>query len=404
MISGSRCRRVHETRARSRGFTLYETMAALTAVSLLAGSLAACVLVSLRAVSVNVSTDAAARAIHTVQQLMDEVSFARTITSRSASSITYTRYNREEQPTSLNQKLASTMELLVPLTESNSQTSRPVTLRWSGIDRDPLLLIANGSTKTLLTDVREFSLSYQIDQDSRPDPGATATPASGADALVVSQTPSASSEFPVSNVKWVSLLFTPTLPEGAVGWVPTSVRLRMRRTSALTTPLLVELRRPAVSETPSLLGFSRRYQETVPSMAAADLLAQESFPQSNLPTTANWHTITFTNPPTLDPATPYCLVLRMSQATEAYVSYTSSNPSAPPTLWLAQWNEPLATWALWPKYRLVVEMTGRPVLAPTATPTITESRLARIGVRVRTGDAPAIETTLPMFNHPVVSP
>jgi len=125
-----------------------------------------------------------------------------------------------------------------------------ISYSWSGTAGDPLTRQANGGTAvTVLDDVQQFDLSYEVKGVSEEYPGVLIE---SAEQVLSSYDPAvAGADFDTTTSNWVGQYFQPTLPADAISWKITRVLVMTKKDGGANGVVQLQLRQPDGSNLPS---------------------------------------------------------------------------------------------------------------------------------------------------------
>ncbi|MBL9001337.1 MAG: hypothetical protein JNK25_09400 [Phycisphaerae bacterium] len=338
-----------------RGLTLTELALSIGVVGLilLAGQSAVTLAGATAARSAKGGTAAAACAAAS-QRMTDELSTALSITSATATSVTFTVPDR---------------------TGDNSPDT--VTYSWSGTVGDPLMRSLNGGPPTpILGGVRSLAFSYST-ATKRLASGRTTS----AETLLASNpAPSTTNTKQVQSGKIYGLVLRPIVPADAESWNVTRVRLKMRSKSA-GGQTEVQLRRVA---------SSRPASATLDSSPVADTALSAAY---------DWKDCTFTNANGLTPGESIAVVLNWVAGSNACEVEFQDSGTCPPGDALYESSDLGGNWVRQNGQTLVYEVYGT-----VARPATAQAGSVYTGVRVRAvaADSREIAADIPLVNQPVV--
>jgi prepilin-type N-terminal cleavage/methylation domain-containing protein len=215
------------TRPNPRGFTLLELVVGTAVMSVIMVALGSVMLIAGRALpQAQSATGAAVAAAGAAEQMASELRYALAINQRSATMIEFTVADRNSD-------------------------GLPETIRyeWSGTAAAPLTRQYNGGTAVdALSDVREFSLSYDTETISEEIPQGNES----AETLLVGYTASADyHDYTIKESYWCAEYFLPTLPADAVSWKVTRVKFYAKLAGGIGGQARVQLQLPTSGGLPS---------------------------------------------------------------------------------------------------------------------------------------------------------
>ncbi|MBN1509955.1 MAG: prepilin-type N-terminal cleavage/methylation domain-containing protein [Sedimentisphaerales bacterium] len=209
------------------GFTLVEMVVSLGIASVLMLSVGGAMLLAGRAVPDAKSP--AGTIVNTssvLEQILSELQYATTVNGRSATMIEFAVADRD-----------------------GNDVEEVIRYEWSGTAGAPLTRQYNGKTPvTVLTDVRDFALTYDLKTISEEVPQGNES----AETLLISWTQTLHSEdFPIKSSEWYGQYFFPALPADAVSWKVTRVKIYGRTDGAFVGESRVQLQTPTAGKRPS---------------------------------------------------------------------------------------------------------------------------------------------------------
>ncbi len=223
----TRVRQYECTLIRSRGLTLVEMVVAVAVTSVIMLGLASAMLIAGRAVpDAGSPAGACAAAAAVVEQVVTEVQYAVSVNQRSATMIEFAVADRNADD--------------VPET---------IRYEWSGTLGAPLTRQYNGGTVlSVLTDIREFGLSYDLETITTEIP----LPNESAETTLVSYNATQDlHDYPVKDGEWYAQYFLPVLPADAVSWRVTDVRVQAKQDGATDGEARIQLQLPTSGKYPS---------------------------------------------------------------------------------------------------------------------------------------------------------
>lgn len=258
------------------GFTLIEMVVAAAVTSVIMLGIGSAMLIAGRAMpqagSAAVVTLAAAKA---AEQMIGELRYAIAISGRSATMI----------------------ELAVPDRDNNG-LSETIRYEWSTVAGAPLIRRYNGGTAvTILPDVREFSLSYDIETIGKEIPQANES----AETRLIDYSSSTDlGDYPIKSAEWYGEYFHPTLPAGAISWKVTRVRFFAKQAGLPGGEARVQIHRATIKGLPSGV-----------------VLERNTLYESLIPPQYLEYEVAFTQVAGLSPQEGLCLVFKWISDTEA---------------------------------------------------------------------------------------
>jgi prepilin-type N-terminal cleavage/methylation domain-containing protein len=209
-------------RALDRGFTLLELVLSMAVMGILMLGMGSALMLAGRALptakSVVATTIAAAEAL---DQIATDLQYAVSVTQRSATMIEFTVADR-----------------------SGDDVPETIRYSWSGTAGTPLTRQYNGGTvESILTDVRQFSLSYTLTATSMEIPQANES----AETILASYDANKNLfDFPIADAERYAQYFFPTLPANTVSWKVTRIILQTKLDGANAGQAGVQLQLPTL--------------------------------------------------------------------------------------------------------------------------------------------------------------
>jgi Tfp pilus assembly protein PilV len=351
-------------RARERtGFTLLETVLAMAVTSVLLLAMGSAMLMVSRvmpeAQSPAVASVAGAEA---VERMVADLQYAIGITQRSGSVIEFTVADRNGD-------------------------SQPEVIRyeWSGTAGAPLTRRENGGTTVdVLADVRDFSLSYDLETISQEIPQGNES----AETLLIGYSnPSASSDYTIKDTQMYSEYFRPSLPGDALRWKVTRVRFTARQYGTIGGKTGVQLQTPTAGSLPSGI-----------------VLEEKTIQESSL---LPWYTVqelTYTQVSNLSPQQGLCLVWCCATANETAQLLGQNTGVTAPNIALAKSTDRSVSWSSLAGQSALFRIYG--TVTTAGTPQIRNTYyLNAVSIRLRTGtDAQGtVQTRVRILNRPEVT-
>jgi hypothetical protein len=156
---------------------------------------------------------------------------------------------------SVNQRAAAMIEFTV---HDRNGDDIPETIRysWSGSAGAPLIRQYNGGTaESVLTDVRQFSLSYTLQTISKEIP----QPNESAETILVSFDANKNLfDFPIKDKEEYAEYFFPALPADTLSWKVTRMVLQAKLDATTDGQASVQLQRPTLGNLPSGIVIEER--------------------------------------------------------------------------------------------------------------------------------------------------
>jgi len=289
-MTPSRCNRSH-------GFTLTELIVSVSVMAVLMGGIASAMILASRAIPDGRSAlDDVVEAYHAAEQIAGELYCAQSFTVRTPTAVEFTVADRDD--------------------DASAETVR---YEWSGTPGDPLTRRYNGALAVdAVSDVYEFDLTYGVQTLSKRTTEVTTTWTEDAPIASFngwSGVTGTNLDHLVNAVGWDSEYFEITPPAGATELKITRAQVMLKRSATIPGALFVGIHR-------SLADGS--YEPAVNPIGTLATIAG-----TNLTTMTLWTSVTFGDVTITDPArTDYCLVIKGTGATPAYLRYMY-NKSAP---------------------------------------------------------------------------
>jgi prepilin-type N-terminal cleavage/methylation domain-containing protein len=209
--------------AQSYGFTLLEVVLTVAVMGIIIAGIGAAMMIAGRAVptakSVTATTVAAAEAL---DQIVTELQYAVSVSQRTATMIEFTVHDR-----------------------NGDDIAETIRYSWSGTVGTPLTRQCNGGTaESILTDVREFNLLYNLKTISTEVP----QPNESAETILVSFDANKNLyDYPIAETEQYAEYVFPALPVNTVSWKVTRVLLMAKLDGANAGQASVQLQRPTPS-------------------------------------------------------------------------------------------------------------------------------------------------------------
>ncbi|MHC4671438.1 MAG: type II secretion system protein [Planctomycetota bacterium] len=201
---------------------------------------------------------------------------------------------------------------------------------WSGTPGDTLTRQHNNGTEiTVLENVQEFNLTYELESITEQYPGPDVE---GAEVELMSYYSASQSEAHVHDNQWWAQYFKPTLPAEATSWSVKRVVFSAKRDHNDDTTTLIQLHLPAADNTPG---------DTIIDTASMTLLS--------LPTDYQWIQKLFSNATGLSPSEGLCLAFITYGNNSCRLLYTNGGVSLPNAALIEgspAWNTPVTDEAL----------------------------------------------------------
>lgn len=345
------------------GFTLLETVMAMAVTSVLLLTMGSALLLASRVLpDVQSPATASTAGAEAVERLVTDLQYAISVTQRSERMMEFTVADRNGD-------------------------SQPEVIRyeWSGTTGAPLTRKQNGgATVDVLSDVRDFSLSYDLETISKKTPQGNES----AETLLIGyDDASASSDYTIKDTQWYSEYVRPTLPGDALSWKVTRVRFTAKQAGAPDGETRVQLQTPTAGGLPT--GIVRE---------------EKTFQESLLPLLYLPYELTYTQAGNLSPQQGLCLVFRWQAGAEACKLLGRNSGVAASHLALAKSTDRSASWSPLSTESLLFSVYG--TVTTAGTPQIQNTYyLNAVGIRLRTGtDTQAtVQTRVRILNRPEVT-
>ncbi len=263
----------------------------------------------------------------------------------------------------------------------------PETIRyeWSGQIGEGLTRYYNSTPQqTVLTDVRQFQLAYELVPVSEQPPSGNES----AEMLLASyDVTSALKDYSIKIDRYPGEHFHPSLPADTVSWRVTRVKFKAKVAGANTGVTKVQLCKATVGGLPS---------NTV--------LEEHLLNEQSLSSVYQWQEFTFSGVSGLLPTESLCLVLRHVSDTESCkVQYQDAGASDPNLAFLESTNGGVSWSALAGKSMLFYAY-GRATTAATPSGP-TSSYVRQVSLLLQAGDeaSPILRTAASMHNCPEVT-
>ncbi len=211
----------------TRGLTLVEMAVAVAVTSVIMLGLASAMLMAGRALpEARSPAGASLGAAAAVEQMVTELQYAVSINQRSANMIEFAVSDRNADD--------------VPET---------IRYEWSGTSGAPLTRQYNGGPAvSVLTDLREFGLSYDLKTITTQVP----LPNESAETMLASYSSTQDlHDYPIKDTEWYAQYFLPALPADAISWRVTHVSVQAKQDGATDGEARVQLQLPTSGKYPS---------------------------------------------------------------------------------------------------------------------------------------------------------
>ncbi len=352
------------TRVARRGFTLIEMLVAVAVMGVIMVGLGSAMLIAGRALP-EASSPTASRiaAAGAAEQMMTDLQYT----------------------VSVSQRAANMVEFGVP-DRNGDEVAEVIRYDWSGTSGTPLVRQYNGGTPvSILTDVRELTLSYNLDTVTTQTPQET----QGAEVTLSSYTSSQKLyDFPISDPEYYGEYFFPTLPVGTSSWGVTRVVLTAKQDGAADGEARIQLQLPTAGKYPSGV-----------------VLEEKTLLESALLTTYTNHEFAFSTVGGLSPQQGLCLVIKWAaNGTACRVRGRNSGVTAS-NIALVKTTNRGATWTTLVGQSLFFTVYGTATTAGTPQTQNTYS-LGGVELRLRAGSDPqsVVQTGIKALNRPEVTP
>ncbi len=297
-----------------------------------------------------------------LEQIATDLQYAISILSRSASVVEFTVADRNGD-------------------------SQPEVIRyeWSGTAGAPLTRRENGGTALdVLADVRDFSLSYDIETVSKEIPQGNESVET---LLAGYENPTASTDYTIKDLQWYSEYFRPTLPGDALSWKVTRVRVTARQTGSVSGQTRVQLRVPTIGGWP-----------------AGTVLEEKMLQEASLPLSYTVQELTCTQASNLSPQQGLCLVCSSSGNNEPAQFLGQDTGVTAPNIALAKSTDKSVSWSPLAGQSLLFSVYG--TVTTAGTPQIQNTYyLNAVSIRLRTGtdQQATVQTRVRILNRPEVT-
>ena len=260
-----------------------------------------------------------------------------------------------------------------------------VRYEWSGLQGDPLTCTWNkGTARTVLTDVRQFRLDFNLQTVSRQRPSGNE---SGEILLAGNEAVTDLGDYGIKNGQYGGQYFKPSLPADALSWSITRVKFKAKSTGADKGITNVQL-----------------CDATAGGLPGDSLLGEQLLDESTLPKTYVWQEFTFVGIGGLHPDRGACLVLsRVLDSVSCKVEYQNKNATAPDTVLLKSTDQGV-TWSQQTGQSLQFYVYG--TVTTAGTPIVQNTcylKGASLVLRAGKEAASAVRTYVSLVNCPEVS-
>jgi len=355
---------VFQQAARRRSaFTLVEMIVAMSVMSLLIGGLAATLMLAMKAVpSATTPVGSMVQAERAVWELAADLATLRAAPLRTSTSI----------------------GIVVPDRDSNG-TSEMILFAWSGVPGDPLTRsYNNGTAATIIDSVREFVMTYDL-QDVT-----TATPPAAnesAEVLLAQYIPTDHlHDDTIDRNNWVGQYFMPTLPADATAWKITKVTFRLHANGKNDGLSHLQICLPTIANVPS-----------------TTIVDEAAVLESTLSTVYTDMTYSFTKASGLSPSSGMCVILAGSGGGAACDARTQNSQYSSTGSNLVSTSNAGSTWTSSASQSMSFSVYGT-ITSPGQGTSTTAHYLRGIHIKLRAGSdqSPAVETTVRITNLPEV--
>jgi prepilin-type N-terminal cleavage/methylation domain-containing protein len=283
------------------GFTLMELLLSAAILAVLSVAMGSAVMIASRAIGHRSPDSSAARSVsaaEAVEQIRSDLRTAMSFTERQPRAVTFTVPDRD-----------------------GDGVKETIRYAWAGASGAPLMRVYNGSPpETLAQDVRAFDLSYLLQS---LEPSGQTGPQVGGEMLLMSHVDAPGGSMRsilIDDKRMAAQYFKPILPANAVSWKITRIQVLGR----------------SERQTNGILNFW---------VTAANGSLKPAYPihetvqvsEAQLPLTADWFEVRFTQLDGLDPATGVCLVIgyRSGNGDVGLIMYEENgNPMTSGTHWM----------------------------------------------------------------------
>jgi len=345
------------------GFSLLEAAATMAVTSIIMLGIGSAMLIAGRAMpdahSPAVESVAGAEAL---ERIVAELQYAIAVNQRSGRMIEFTVADR-----------------------NSDGTPEVIRYEWSGTAGDPLTRQYNGGTATqVLSDIREFSLSYDLQTIS------TEIPQSNESAETLLSSYNSSQDYGAYSIREAQLYseyFRPVLPADAVSWKVKRVRFYARYSGYATGETKVQLQTPTIGGLPSGV-----------------VLQEKTLQESGLP---SWYVLcemTYTQVSGLSPQQGLWLVFRWRSGNVACELLGRNSGVTASNIALAQSVDGSISWSLLSGQSLLFWVYG--TVTTAGTPQIQNTYyLNAVGIRLRAGtdNQATVQTSARIVNRPEVT-
>ena len=347
---------------RRKGLTLVELIVSIAITSILMFAIISSILIATRAFpDADNPANNVLNASAAATQLASELRYAVSILSWSSSMIEFSVADR------------------------NSDDA-PETIRyeWSGTRGDSLTRTYNsGTTMSVLGEVEEFDLSYDVRTVSEEVPNTSES----AETLLASYDSAVElSDYHVEAGKWWAEYFMPALPGNAVSWKVTRVQFRAKVGGPVNGECRVQLQLPTLGNMPSSI-----------------VLEEKTLPESTLLDTYLVQEFAFSNISGLSPQQGLCLVLKWVSDADACIVLGQKNNVVSSDSAFYTSSDSSASWSVKSGESLLFSIYGTVTTAGEAEVYET-CYVNAVNIRLRTGadQQQAVHTGVAVPNRPEV--
>jgi hypothetical protein len=284
----------------------------------------------------------------------------------------------------INQRTTRMIEFTVA-DRNGDGTPEVIRYEWSGVAGDPLARTYNrGTSVQVLSDIREFGLSYDLQTISKEVPQGNES----AETILIGYDSSSDySDYAIKDTEWYSEYFRPVLPADAVGWKVTRVRFYAKQAGAFGGETKVQLQTPTVGGLPSGI-----------------VLEEKTLQESLLPLLYLVQEMTYTQVCGLSPQRGLCLVFRWQSDAEACKLLGQNKNVTAANVTLAKSTDGSVSWSVLPSQSLLFSVYG--TVTTAGTPQIQNTYyLTAVGIRLRAGtdNQATVQTSARTINRPEVT-
>ncbi len=256
---------------------------------------------------------------------------------------------------------------------------------WSGVAGAPLARRENGGTTVeVLSDIRDFNLSYELEPISKEVPQGNE---SSETLLIGYSSPTAGHDYTIRDTEWYSEYFRPVLPGNALSWKVTRVRFTARQAGLAGGQCRVQLQTPTTGGLPTGI-----------------VLEENTVRESLLPLLYFVYELTWTQVSNLSPQQGLCLVWRGQGSNDPAQLLGQSTGVTAPNIALAKSTDRSASWSSLSGQSLLFSVYGTVTTAGTPQIQMTYY-LNAVGIRLRAGTDPqaTVQTRVGILNRPEVT-